>query len=175
MVSGWGIDSYFNIERIQVRDIEIMISAYGLSGLFGSIVRFKSIGNDTYTGRRSNFRSKPTPIHVLVHKSCLNYSYSRSHFSRLPQAVSRKIICSLSQKFSNASKIIDPVINGFIPNDESGYFHICDHSFFTFGIIKVYIGLSNISHVDPLDRFRRSVDDKVKTDLCILKQCYDSK
>ena len=127
MVSGWGIDSYFNIERIQIRDIEIMISAYGSSGLFGSIVRFKYIGNYTYTVRRSNFRSKLTPIHWLVHKSGLNYSYSRSHFSRIPQAVSRKIICSLSQKFSNASKIIDPVINGFSPNDESSCFHIRDH------------------------------------------------
>ena len=28
MVSWWLIDSYFNIEKIQISDIEIMISAY---------------------------------------------------------------------------------------------------------------------------------------------------
>ena len=89
MVSWWVIDSYFNIEQIQIRDIEIMISAYGLSGSFGSIVRSKSIGHNTYKGRRSNFRSKSTPIHVSVYKSDLNHSYLRSHFSRLPQAVAK--------------------------------------------------------------------------------------
>ena len=90
MVSWWGIDSYFNIEQIQICDIEILISAYGSSGSFGSRVRSKSIGNKNYTGRRSNFRSKPTPILGTVHKSYLNYSYSRSHFSRLPQAVAKR-------------------------------------------------------------------------------------
>ena len=34
MVSWWVIDSYFNIELIQIRDIENMISAYGWSGSF---------------------------------------------------------------------------------------------------------------------------------------------
>ena len=38
MVSWRGIDSYINIEQIQICDIEIMISAYGSSVLFGSIV-----------------------------------------------------------------------------------------------------------------------------------------
>ena len=72
-----------------------MSSAYGLSGSFKSRTRSKSIGHNTYTGRRNNFRSKPTPIHGPVHKSDLNYSYSRSHFSRLPQAVAKKefIVC----------------------------------------------------------------------------------
>ena len=51
MVSWWGIDSYFNIEQIQVHDIENMISEYGSSGSFGSIVRSKYIGHNTYTGR----------------------------------------------------------------------------------------------------------------------------
>ena len=57
-----------------------MTFAYGSSGSFGSIVRSKSIGHNTYTGKISNFRSKPTPINVPDHKSYLNYSYSRSHF-----------------------------------------------------------------------------------------------
>ena len=54
MVSWWGIDSYLNIEQIQMIDIEIMISAYGLSGSFGSRARSKSIGHKKYTGRISN-------------------------------------------------------------------------------------------------------------------------
>ena len=66
-----------------------MISAYGLSGFFGSRVRYKYIGHNTYTGRISNSRSKPTPIHGPVHKSDLNYLYLRSHFNRLPQAVAK--------------------------------------------------------------------------------------
>ena len=56
MVSWCRNNSYFNIELIQIRDIEIMISAYGLSGLFGSRVRYKYIGHNTYTGRRINIR-----------------------------------------------------------------------------------------------------------------------
>ena len=92
MVSLWGTDSYLNNEQIKIGDIDIMTYTYGSSGSFGSRVRSKSIGNNTYTGRRNNFRSKPTPIHGLVQKYDLNYSYSRSHFSRLPQAVSKKLI-----------------------------------------------------------------------------------
>ena len=68
MVSWWVTDSYFNIEQIQMADIEIMTAAYGSSGPFGSRVRSKYIGHNTYTGRRSNLRSKPTPIHGPVHK-----------------------------------------------------------------------------------------------------------
>ena len=75
-----------------------MIFAYGSSGLFGSRVRSKYIKHNTYTGRISNFHSKSTPIHGPFHKSDLNYSYSRSHFSRLPQAVAKKLIYRLSQK-----------------------------------------------------------------------------
>ena len=76
-------------------DIEMMISATGSSGPFGYRVRYKSILHNTYTGRRSNLRSKPTPIHVPVQKYDFNYSYSRSHFSRLSQAVAKKkiILC----------------------------------------------------------------------------------
>ena len=56
VVSWWGKDSYFNNEQIQIGDIEIMTAAYGSSGSFGSKVRFNSIGHNTFTGRRSNFR-----------------------------------------------------------------------------------------------------------------------
>ena len=55
-------------------DIEIMTSAYGSSGLFGSIVSFRYIGHNTYTGRRINLCSKPTPIHGPVHKYDFNHS-----------------------------------------------------------------------------------------------------
>ena len=111
MVSWWRIDSYFNIEKNKIVDIGIMISAYGLPGSFGSRVMSKSIGYNTCIGRRSHFRSKSTPIHRPVKKSDLNYSYSRSHFSRLPKSVAKNIIYRLSQKVSNAYEIVDPVIN----------------------------------------------------------------
>ena len=111
MVSWWVIYSYFNIEQVQIRDIEIIIYAYVSSVLFGSRVSSKYIGHDTYTVWIIDFRSKPTPIHGTVQKYDLNYSYSRSHLSRLPQAVAKKLIYGLSHKVSNASKIIDPVIN----------------------------------------------------------------
>ena len=69
MVYLWGIDSYLNIEQIQIRGIEIMISAYGSLGLFGPRERSKYIEHNTYKGRGINFRSRPTSIHELVHKS----------------------------------------------------------------------------------------------------------
>ena len=68
MVSWWGTDSYFNNEQIKIGDIEMITYAYGSSGSLGSKVRSKCIGNNTYTGSRSNFRSKTTPIIGLVHK-----------------------------------------------------------------------------------------------------------
>ena len=111
-----------------------MNAAYVSSGSFLSRVSSKYIGHNIYTGRRSNLCSKTTPIHVPVHKSDLNYSYSRSHFSRLPQAVSKEIINPLSQKFSNASMNIDTDINGFIPNELKRHLHIGDHSIVNFGI-----------------------------------------
>ena len=95
-----------------------MISAYGSSGSFGSRVRSKYIGYNTYTGIISHFCSKPSPIHGPVNKSDMNCSYLRSHFSKLPQAVAKNIINHFSQKFSYASKIIDPGIDGFRPNYE---------------------------------------------------------
>ena len=111
-----------------------MTSAYGLSGSFGSIVRSKSIGHNTYTGRRIDLCSKPTPIYGPFHKYDLNYSYSRSHFSRLPQEVAKRLIFYLSYKVSYASRIVDPVINGFSPHEVISHFQICDHSIVTFGI-----------------------------------------
>ena len=81
----------------------------------------------------------------------------------------------MPQKFNNDSKKIDPVINGFSPNDVSSHLHICDHSTVTFGTREKYIELSKTSHVDSLDTFRRSVVDKVKTDICILQKGYHSK
>ena len=89
MVSWWETYSYFNNELIHMSDVELRNAAYGSSGSFVSTVRSKSIGHNTYAGRRSNFCSKPTPIHGPVHKSDLNYLYYRSHFSWLPQAVAK--------------------------------------------------------------------------------------
>ena len=86
MVSWWGTYIDFNNKQIQIGDIEIMTSAYGSPGSFGLRVSSKSIGNNTYTGRRSHFRSKPTPLFGPVHKSDFNHSYSISHFKRLSQA-----------------------------------------------------------------------------------------
>ena len=101
-----------------------MTAAYGSSGSFGSIVSSKSIGHNTYTGIISNLHSKATPINVPVHKSDLDYSYSIIRSSKFPQAAAKKLIYCLSHKFSYASKIIDPVINGFSPNDKSSHLHI---------------------------------------------------
>ena len=97
MVSWWGTASYSKNKRIKMGDIEVMNSAYDSSGSFESRVRSIFVGHITYTGRRNNFRSKSTPIYGPVHKADLNHSYSRSHFSRLPQAFSKKNYC-LSQK-----------------------------------------------------------------------------
>ena len=68
MVSLWVNNSYFNIELIKTSGIGIMIYVYGSSGLFGYRLRSKFVGQNTYTGRKSNFRSKPTSIHGPIHK-----------------------------------------------------------------------------------------------------------
>ena len=54
MVSWWGTDSYFNNKQVQIDDIDITTFAYGSSGSFGSRVRSKYIGHNTYTGKRIN-------------------------------------------------------------------------------------------------------------------------
>ena len=65
---------------------------------------------------------------------------------------------------------MDPVVNGFSPNDVSSHLHICDHSIVTFGIRGRCLGFSNTSRVDSLDRFRRTVVEKVKTYICLKKK-----
>ena len=79
----------------------------------------------------------------------------------------------MSHKVIYAYKIIDPVINVFVPNNELIHLHVCDHSIVTFGIREKFIGFSKTSHVDSLYRFRRSVFDKVKSDICILQKGCD--
>ena len=64
-------------------------------------------------------------------------------------------------KFIVCLKIIDPVLNVFSPNYVSSYFHIYDHSIVIFGIREECIGFSKTSRVDSLDRFIRSVVNKV--------------
>ena len=85
------------------------------------------------------------------------------------------LIYRLSQKFRNSSKIFDPVINGFSPNNKSSHLNICDHSIITFVIRENFKGFSDTSCVDSFDRFRRSIFDKAKPDICILQKGYDSK
>ena len=104
-----------------------MTAEYGSLGSFGSRLGSKYIGHNTYADIRINFGSKPTPIHGLVKKYDLNDSYSKSHFSQLPQSFAKKRIYRLSQKIIYASNKIDPVINGFIPHEEISHFHICDY------------------------------------------------
>ena len=67
-------------------------------------------------GRRINICSTPTPIHGPVYKYDLNYSYSRSQFSHLPQASTKGLINQFSHKVIYVKIIIDPVINGFSNN-----------------------------------------------------------
>ena len=81
MLSFGGIYLYFNDKQTQISDIEIMTGAFVSYGYFGSRVRSKFIGHDTFTGRRRNLNTKLTPIHRPVHKSELNFSYSRMHSS----------------------------------------------------------------------------------------------
>ena len=73
----------------------------------------------------------------------------------------------MPQKVSYASKITDPVINGFSPNKVTSNLHICDHPIVTFGIREFCLGVSNTSHVDSLDIFRKSAVNKFKRDIYI--------
>ena len=84
----------------------------------------------------------------------------------------KKIHC-FSPKISNNSKTIDSVINGFIPNDGSSHLYIFDNAIFKFLIRQKCIEFSNTSHVDIFDRFRGSVVDKVKSEICISQRGYD--
>ena len=136
MISWWGRYSYLNNEPIKIIDVVLMNDAYGLSGLFESIVRSKSIAHNKHTGRRINFCSKPTPIHGPVHKSDLNYLYSMSHFSWLPQGVGKVLINRLYQKVSYDYIIIDPVNNGLVP--------LKYKAIFTYVSLKYHFGYKRI-------------------------------
>ena len=84
----------------------------------------------------------------------------------MPQAVAKRIICHLSHTVICASNIIDPIITLFSPHEVRSYFHICYPSIVTFCIRCIYLGFSNTSRVESLDRFRISVSVKVKTEVC---------
>ena len=73
----------------------------------------------------------------------------------------------MSQEVSYASKIIDPVINGFSTHEVRSHLQICVHSIVTFGIRGLCLRFSNYSHVDNLERLRKHFFDKVKTEVCI--------
>ena len=66
-------------------------------------------------------------MHGPVHKSELNFSYSRKHFNQLPQEFCKGLINNMSHKVSYGSMIIDTVINGFSPNKLRSHLQICDH------------------------------------------------
>ena len=70
--------------------------------------------------------------------------------------------------------IIYQFINGCSTNEVKIYFHICDHSIIKFGG-KFYLGFLNTSNVDSLDRFRKTLVDKVKPDISISKKQNHSK
>ena len=67
----------------------------------------------------------------------------------------------MSQKASYDFKKIDPVINGFNPHEVRNHLNIYTHSVVKFGIRGLCLGLSIISLVESLYRFRKSVFDKV--------------
>ena len=89
----------------------------------------------------------------------MNYSYLRSHFSRLTQAVAKEISSCLSHEVSYSSMKNNAVINGFSPNDVRFHLDICDHSIVDFGIRGLCLGFSNTSHVDSIYIFIKSVVD----------------
>ena len=105
----------------------------------------------------------------------MDFSYSRSHFSWLPQAFSKGIINRLFQKVSYYSMVIDPVINVFSPNEVSSHFQICDHSIINFGKIGFCLGFSKTSHVESLDRFIKSMVEKVELEINNLMKQKHSK
>ena len=71
--------------------------------------------------------------------------------------------------------MIDPVVNGFSPNEVRSHLQICDHLIIAFGKRGFCLGFSNTSHVDSLDRFRKSVVEKFKLDINILMKQKHSK
>ena len=101
--------------------------------------------------------------------------YSRRHFSWLPQAVSKRLINSLSYTVSYASMIIGPFISGFAPNEVRNNFQICDNSMITLGKRGFCLVFSEISRVDSLDRFRGVVVEKVHNYIDNLKKKHFSR
>ena len=144
-----------------------MTTEYGSSESFLSRVRYKSIGNNKYTGRISYFCLETTPIDVTVQRYDSNYSYTRSHSSKLSQSVANKLVHCLTQKLSYDFRIIYLVINLFSPIVVRSHLHMCCHSIVTFGIREFCLRLFNTSHVDISDGFRKSVVDQVKSNVGI--------
>ena len=140
MVSWWVTYSYSNNKQIKISNVELMYAMYGSSGSFWPLVRSNYIVYNIYTGINSNLSSKATSIHGPAHKSDLNYLYSRSHFSQLPQVSSKDIINRLYHKYNYTSTKIDPVINEFSPNEVKSHLHIFDHSSVNIGIRGFCIG-----------------------------------
>ena len=134
-----------------------MNTAFDSSLSFGSRVRSKLIGNNKYTGRRTNFHSKPTQIHWATHIPELKISYSRKHFILLPQAVSTIHINHLLQKFSCSSVIIDLVMNGFTNNEVRSDHHVWDKSIITFVKEIICLEFPNAFNVKSLERLSKSV------------------
>ena len=64
--------------------------------------------------------------------------------------------------------MIDTVTNGFSPSLVIIHLYIFDHSIIAHEKIVSGFGFSNTSHVDSLDRFRKSVIYKVKIEIIIL-------
>ena len=52
LIDSWVTNSYLNNKQIQIGDIEIITSECGSSGSFGSRVRSKSIGHNTYRQKK---------------------------------------------------------------------------------------------------------------------------
>ena len=80
------------------------------------------------------------------------------------------MINRLTQKGSYASMKVDPIINVLITNEVKAHLQIFDNSIVTFGLRGLYLGVLNISHVESLYMFRKSVVDKVKLDICMFKK-----
>ena len=68
-----------------------------------------------------------------------------------------KNLLSFVYKVTYASKRIDPGINGFIPKEVIGHFHIFFISIVAFGIRGSCLGFSNTSNVYSLDRFKNQL------------------
>ena len=82
---------------------------------------------------------------------------------------------SFYHKVKYASVVIDPVIDGFSPNEVKSRLYTCDHSIITFGIRVLCLGFSNTSHVNILHRIRNTVVGKVRFDTSIFVKRYSKR